>query len=56
MWWRKACPRCGGDVFEERLLGERELKCLQCGRALLREQLPRHIAPGKPRNRKILAA
>lgn len=31
-WWRKACPKCGGDLYQDRLLGEDwELNCLQCG-------------------------
>jgi len=27
----KSCPRCHGDMMEERMLGELELVCLQCG-------------------------
>ncbi len=27
----KSCPRCHGDMMEEKLLGEVELACLQCG-------------------------
>lgn len=27
----KACPRCSGDLYEEEILGDRELVCLQCG-------------------------
>jgi hypothetical protein len=27
----KACPRCRGDMFLERLVGDAELLCLQCG-------------------------
>lgn len=27
----KACPRCQGDLYEEEIVGERELVCLQCG-------------------------
>jgi hypothetical protein len=26
----KSCGHCLGDVFEEEILGERELVCLQC--------------------------
>ncbi len=33
--WRRGCPRCVGDVFEETgLLEDRSLTCLQCGRTL----------------------
>jgi len=31
MLWLKSCPRCRGDMMEERMLGELELVCLQCG-------------------------
>ena len=31
MMWLKACGRCGGDVFIEEDIGEREFVCLQCG-------------------------
>ena len=34
MVWLKACPRCGGDLFEERDWYTRTIKCFQCGRAL----------------------
>lgn len=27
----KSCPRCHGDMMEEKMLGEAELVCLQCG-------------------------
>jgi len=27
----KSCPRCLGDLIEERLPGERDVVCLQCG-------------------------
>ncbi len=33
MMLRKACPRCGGDLFLERDDGPALLSCLQCGRA-----------------------
>ena len=44
--WRKACPKCGGDVYEERYLEDAEIKCLQCGyvlpavRAMALKQVP----------------
>ena len=31
MWWTKACPKCGGDLFEDKLLRDLDVKCLQCG-------------------------
>lgn len=27
----KACPRCGGDMMAEEILGDVDLVCLQCG-------------------------
>lgn len=35
MWWTKACPKCGGDLFEDKLLRDMDIKCLQCGYVLL---------------------
>jgi len=29
--WLKACARCGGDLFMEEDMREREFVCLQCG-------------------------
>lgn len=37
-WWMKACPKCRGDLFESRLLGDVEIGCLQCGYVVPREQ------------------
>jgi hypothetical protein len=34
MIWFKSCPRCGGDLYEELAIWGREIKCLQCSRAL----------------------
>lgn len=34
MIWLKACPRCGGDLFEDRDWYNRTVKCFQCGRTL----------------------
>lgn len=34
MWMTKACPKCGGDVYQERQLSDREVRCLQCGHTL----------------------
>ncbi|MDP2953972.1 MAG: hypothetical protein Q8O76_11735 [Chloroflexota bacterium] len=33
-WWFKACPKCGGDLYEDQSWGGTEIKCLQCGRSL----------------------
>lgn len=39
LWWTKACPKCGGDMYRDRLPGEEwELNCLQCGIAVPRAQ------------------
>ena len=32
--WTKACPKCGGDLYEEWWLGDTDIKCLQCGYVL----------------------
>lgn len=37
-WWLKACPKCHGDLYEERAWGETNVVCLLCGRALTREE------------------
>ena len=37
-WWMKACPKCHGDLFESRLLGDMEIACLQCGYVVPRDQ------------------
>lgn len=37
-WWLKACPRCGGDLYEEEAWGERSIRCLLCGHALTRQE------------------
>lgn len=34
MWLIKGCPRCGGDLYEERYLNDHEVRCLQCGHHL----------------------
>jgi len=38
MWWLRACPRCGGDLFEDS--GERPavVKCFMCSRILTAEE------------------
>ncbi len=39
MWVTKGCPRCSGDLYQERLLGEREVRCLQCGYGLKPQEI-----------------
>ncbi len=34
MMWLKACPRCRGDLFMERNVGDSYMVCLQCGHVL----------------------
>lgn len=36
--WLKACPRCGGDLFQEVDSHGSYVGCLQCGHQLTREQ------------------
>ncbi|MEE9399939.1 MAG: hypothetical protein V3V23_06690 [Dehalococcoidales bacterium] len=31
IWKFKSCPRCGGDIFIDRELGDWYAQCLQCG-------------------------
>ncbi|MBI3964529.1 MAG: hypothetical protein HY329_02755 [Chloroflexi bacterium] len=32
--WLKSCPRCSGDLFEERHLDGTDIACLQCSHRL----------------------
>lgn len=41
----KSCPRCGGDMLREELLGEADLACLQCGYRTPARPQPRQPAP-----------
>lgn len=41
----KSCGHCLGDLFEEEILGERELVCLQCGNRIPRRGLV--LAPAR---------
>lgn len=34
MFWLKSCPRCHGDLYEDRDLHGRYMACLQCGHHL----------------------
>lgn len=52
MMWLKACPRCRGDLFKERNVGDSSMVCLQCGHVLsksqeevLRTYMVRHLPP-----------
>ncbi|MBI3977247.1 MAG: hypothetical protein HY331_03585 [Chloroflexi bacterium] len=38
MMWLKACPRCRGDLFMERNVGDSYMVCLQCGHVLNKAQ------------------
>lgn len=38
MMWLKACPRCRGDLFKERNVGDSSMVCLQCGHVLTKAQ------------------
>lgn len=33
-FWLRGCPRCQGDVYEERGLGSVDMVCIQCGHIL----------------------
>ena len=45
----KSCPRCHGDMMEEKMLGEVELPCLQCGhRSFSQPAAPRLAARPAP--------
>lgn len=37
-FWLRSCPRCGGDLFEERALGSVDMVCIQCGHVLTAAQ------------------
>jgi hypothetical protein len=55
----KSCGHCLGDLFEEEILGERELVCIQCGNRISQtglmlaparvyaQPLPRNIPYGR---------
>ena len=32
MFWLKCCPRCEGDIYEDKDTYGRYVACLQCGR------------------------
>ena len=39
MWWTKGCPKCSGDLFEDKQIGDSDIKCLQCGYVLRPQDL-----------------
>jgi hypothetical protein len=41
----KSCGHCLGDLFEEEILGERELVCIQCGNRISQTGLA--LAPAR---------
>ena len=34
MFWIKGCPRCNGDLYEEKDIYSRFVACIQCGHYL----------------------
>lgn len=59
----KGCPRCQGDLVEERYLEGSELVCLQCGRVMLGRSVRQTHAPAaltprglRPARRELLPA
>ena len=48
--WLKACPRCRGDLYVERLVDGEQITCLQCGYSpsyRLEKRVPTSGAAGK---------
>ncbi len=39
MMWRKACPRCGGDLFLDSDLHGDFISCIQCGAVMDESQV-----------------
>jgi hypothetical protein len=62
MYWLKSCPKCQGDLWEIKDVGETYVSCIQCGRILTAVQeaaLPRRREPiefRRPATRKQIAA
>jgi len=55
--WSKACPRCLGDLFAQRHLGnEIEVSCLQCGHVLHPAQLRALVLTLQQRRSPLVAA
>ena len=40
-WWYRACPKCGGDVYESEEIDGFEFKCLQCSKTVHGSDLSR---------------
>lgn len=38
MFWLKGCPKCGGDLHDEKDIHGFYVACLQCGRYLTHQQ------------------
>ena len=47
MYWLKACPRCYGDLHEERDFYGVYLACIQCGYVLASEEEQRLRVTGR---------
>lgn len=47
MVWSKSCPRCSGDLLEQRDEDGMVVACLQCGRSLPTEQAKALKAAGR---------
>ena len=39
MFWLKCCPKCAGDLYEDRDLYGSQRACLQCGHYLTQEEM-----------------
>ena len=51
MIWFKSCPRCGGDLVEERSIDAiAEITCLQCARTLDARQRAGILGGRRPRS------
>ncbi len=55
MFWFKSCPRCGGDLFQERDHYGWYVSCLQCGHHFneVEEGIFRYVYKGPPLERLI---
>ena len=55
MFWLKSCPRCHGDLFQERDQYGRYVSCLQCGHHLngVDEAKLRYVYKGPTMDRPI---
>ena len=55
MFWLKSCPRCHGDLFQERDHYGWYVSCMQCGHHLneVQEAIFWHVYEGLPLDRPI---